>query len=179
MKKRVYVICWPTKRLSGGCDMFKNEILNTPLECALRILIILSENRTDFFDIEKLGYYDYLCVNLRDYSESHISLHPQSPYRTGEILIKRPLVKTAIKVLVQKGLVNITYNSSGFGIAANEFSQYFLSQIQSEYALKFTESTKIASKLLDGKTNEDLRTFFETFSKNYDEKYMNESILRG
>lgn len=155
------------------------QLLNTPIEIGMRCLIILTINIDRHFDLERLTYYDYICTRLNDYNKDFESLHPTNPYRRGELLVKRELLKKGLLLLAKKDLIRITLNSDGILYTANEYSKHFLDHFNSQYYKKFTSHTIEASKILSNTSTENLREFFKTTDTNIIEKYSFESIVRG
>lgn len=155
------------------------QLLNMPIEIALRILLITSINKNIKFDIERLAYYDYICTRLNDYNSNYKSLHPENPYRKGEISIKRPLIKKAVLILVRKGLIEVKYDEDGICFIAKQCCANFMSQFKSPYFIKFKKNVIVGSELLKNKSNSELKQFFLDFSKTFEVKYAYENILRG
>lgn len=155
------------------------QLLNTPIEVGTRALIILSINKEKYFDIERLTYYDYICTRLNDYNKNYESLHPSNPYRNGEILVKRELLKKGLLILAKKDLIYIMYNSKGVLYKANEFSECFLKQFNSLYFKKFSNYVVKASDILNDIPTTELRSFFKRFSESIVEESAFESVIRG
>ena len=64
------------------------SLFNSPLECGLRAVVLLVECSPQELDIQRLVNYDYLLVHSGDINGPP-SLHPDSPLRSGELLVKR------------------------------------------------------------------------------------------
>lgn len=64
---------------------------NSPFEIGLRALIILSVNQPTCLDLQRLVYYDYLVLHTSDIGtpNSPDSIHPATPHRSGEIVVRR------------------------------------------------------------------------------------------
>ncbi len=64
------------------------SLFNTPQETALRIGAVLCALAPEPVDPQRLIFLDYLLVHSED-AHGPPSLHPASPMRTGEILVRR------------------------------------------------------------------------------------------
>lgn len=68
---------------------------NSPLETGLRSVAILAEACPDEFDLQRLLYLDYLVVHSSD-ADGPTSLHPNTPLRNGELLVRRGLIERGL-----------------------------------------------------------------------------------
>ena len=117
----------------------KNEIslscrpFNTPLECGLRMLFVLSACKTAF-DLQRLVSYDYLLVHSGDIPEGPSSLHPAVPFRGSELLVKRDLVHAGLNEMFSRELVLKTFDPTGIVYRATELTGAFVGLLSSQYA---------------------------------------------
>ena len=61
---------------------------NSPLETGVRALTVLAESAPAALDLQRLVYFDYLVVHSADAGGPR-SLHPNTPLRNGELLVRR------------------------------------------------------------------------------------------
>jgi hypothetical protein len=80
--------------------------------------------------------FDYLLVHSGDISDGPPSLHAESPFRSGEILVRREFVQRGLDLIVAKGLVFRHFSSDGVIYEAASFSGEFLKYLESSYAQK-------------------------------------------
>lgn len=107
---------------------------NSPLECGLRTLFILSALRRHPVDLQRIVSYDYLLVHSGDIENGPTSLHPAVPYRGAELLVKRKLIQAGLNQMIAKELVRIDFHSQGFLYSATDLTYAFISLLKSPYA---------------------------------------------
>jgi hypothetical protein len=105
---------------------------NSPLETAVRALVVLVSHYPISMDLQRLSTLDYLLVHSGDLN-GPASLHPPLPYRTGEILVRRRIVQEGLYLLVSKGVVAIEQTSDGFVYHVTELAQPLLELFTSDY----------------------------------------------
>jgi hypothetical protein len=114
---------------------------NTPLESGLRTVIILDAQRPKTADLQRLIYLDYLLVHSGDTNDANApeSLHPATPFRAGEILVRRRLIETGINLMVSRGLLRRDFTSEGIYYRPTTLAADFVWYLQSPYATKLKE----------------------------------------
>ena len=133
-----------------------DRLFNTPLEISLRCLIILVETRQPC-DLHRLKVYDYFLLHSSDMDEGPESLHPPSPFQSGELLVKRTLIEKGIRMLIAKGLVQPLFTSSGIKYKAGEYAEAFLNYFDSSYAKKARQVARWVSTTFDDMNDDDLQ----------------------
>lgn len=116
--------------------MIREDLINTPIECGVRSLFVLNAVYPKRCDLKRLVTYDYFLSHSGDVEDGPDSLHAESPFRSGEILVRREIVKHGLKLIVAKGLVVQHFGSFGIEYEAAAFSGKFLEHFESEYAKK-------------------------------------------
>ena len=111
----------------------REQLFNTPVECGLRLLIILDRVSPAACDVDRLLMYDYILVHSGDVRDGPKSLHPPSPLQTSELIVRRGLLEKGLKLLTRKALAEPRYSGDGIGYAATELSKPFLSYFDSAY----------------------------------------------
>jgi hypothetical protein len=105
---------------------------NSPLETGLRALTILNAIYPRASDIQRLMTYDYLLVHSAD-ADGPESLHPGTPQRNGELLVRHALVQSGLYLLLTRQLVERQPKESGIVYRATDEAQSFLDNLGSEY----------------------------------------------
>lgn len=113
------------------------RLYNTPLEIGIRSLIILYTNKAPM-DVDRLMYFDYLCLHTRDIDGPE-SLHAPIPNRGVQVYSKRELIRKGISVLVSKELIDVAPDETGFCFQINEAGIKFLSFFQTTYFVELVE----------------------------------------
>jgi hypothetical protein len=134
------------------------EVFNSPLECGLRSTALLVECFPTQLDIQRLVQYDYLLVHSGD-ADGPASLHPATPHRSGELLIKRPLVEAGVSMMMQKSIIECTYSTEGILYIAGNWSLTFLDAIRTPYLDSLRSRAMWVSNTFGSMSNEQLRAF--------------------
>lgn len=115
---------------------------NNSIETGIRILCILHEAHPKSFDLQTLIYLDYITIHSRDFGSQIESLHPELPYRTGEVYVKRALIKDGIDLFCTKNLIDVLYLPDGIQYAASEEATPFIESLQETYITELLKRTK-------------------------------------
>ena len=111
-----------------------NQIFNSPVEVGFRTLLILTEFTESPVDIQKLVYLDYFLVHSGDVLNGPSSMHPASPFRSGEIAIKREILKHSLQILHKKSLIEVNLNDSGISYVISNSGIEFTTSQKTKYA---------------------------------------------
>lgn len=120
----------------GGEPSPWHYVFNTPLECGLRSAVVLAACYPRHHDLQRLVTYDYIVVHSGDIPEGPPSVHPGAPGRSGELLVRRLLVRNGLDFMLQRGIVERVYLSTGIAYRAGEYAIMFLGSLSSPYVLK-------------------------------------------
>lgn len=120
-----------------------NKTLNSPLEVALRALIILSTNANKFYSIEKLAYLDHIITHMNDYGLMKQNLHNKSIFLESELIAKQILLKKGLLYLISKDLVQVIIKDSKIYYKSNKFSNLFLNTFLSNYYKNYKSFSNI------------------------------------
>jgi hypothetical protein len=105
---------------------------NSPLETGLRALTVLSAIYPRASDIQRLMTFDYLLVHSAD-ADGPESLHPGTPQRNGELLVRHALVQNGLYLLLTRRLIERLPEEAGIVYRAMDDAQSFLDNLGSEY----------------------------------------------
>jgi len=108
-------------------------VFNTPLESGLRSAALLLAAFPKACDLQRLVQYDYLVVHSGDVEDGPPSIHPATPHRSGELLVRRTLVEAGLEFMVKKAVVERTFTGHGIGFSAGEYAVVFLDSLTSGY----------------------------------------------
>ncbi len=112
---------------------------NGPVEIGLRALAILNSSYPDVYSLQRLVVFDYLIVHSDDVPDGPPGLHPQTPHRGGELLVRRGVLQRGLLLYQSRGLVEQRYEDSGVFFAATERSAAFLDVLRTEYVADLLE----------------------------------------
>src|SRR5437016_4881774 len=108
-------------------------VFNTPVESALRSLILLVESYPRPLDLQQIVYLDYLLVHSSDAGGPE-SLHPPTPRRAGELVIRRDLIERGIYLLRARGLVERVFTNQGIGYRASDLAGGVIASLTTSYS---------------------------------------------
>ena len=107
---------------------------NGPVEIGLRALCVLTAAFPSPFTLERLVVFDYLVVHSDDLPAGPKGLHPRTPSRAGEILVRRGVLQEGLSLYESRGLVATVYTPVGILFAATDSSGDFLDAMSTDYA---------------------------------------------
>jgi hypothetical protein len=105
---------------------------NSALECGLRALAILASAYPASADLQRLVAYDYLLVHSAD-ADGPSSLHPSTPHRNGELLVRHTLIESGLFLLLSRNLIERFATTKGIEYRAMDAAQAFLDGLSSDY----------------------------------------------
>lgn len=155
------------------------SVYNTPMEVGLRIIIILNELNNMPIDINRLIIYDYFVIHGNDFDSSIESLHPPTPYRSGEIIIKRKIIQEGINLMYSKELLDINYTEKGIYFKANELTPAFLNYLNSTYAEDIKKNSILVINKFNSYSDDKINTFVNDNLSNWGSEFTKESLIRG
>ena len=98
----------------------------------MRTLTVLAASYPKAHDLSRLVQYDYLVVHSAD-ANGPPSLHPPLPLRSGELLVRRGLVESGLRLLISRGLADRLLSDEGVLYRAEEQAGAFLNNLRSPY----------------------------------------------
>lgn len=142
----------------------KNNAFNNSVDSGLRVLCILNEFYPIGFDLQTLIYLDYITIHSEDFGSELLSLHPNVPYRTGEIFVRRASIQQGLELYHAKGLIQISYQSDGVIYMASENSNHFIETLHEEYTVELLKRTNWLSKYFNVIEKNTLKNIIESKS---------------
>ena len=106
---------------------------NGPVEIGLRALCVLTTAFPDAYALQRLVVFDYFLVHSDDIEGGPEGLHPQTPHRGGEILVRRGVIQDALTLYESRGLIERVYKDGGIFFTATDKSADFLDTLSTEY----------------------------------------------
>lgn len=106
---------------------------NSPIEIGLRSLCILTAGFPTPWSLQRLVIFDYLVVHSDDIPDGPPGLHPQTPHRSGEILVRRAALQAGLLLYQSRGLIETVYTTEGVFFAGTEHSAAFLDALGAGY----------------------------------------------
>lgn len=140
---------------------YHDSVLSSPLEVGLRMLILLSR-LTVTADLHRLAIYDYLLLHSHDLDDGPDSLHPPTPLRTGELLVRRNQITRGLYLLETRGLVERDYSNDGIAFRSSKLAEPFLKYFESGYAKKCSDVSRWVAQTFDGMSSDELQAFIHS-----------------
>jgi hypothetical protein len=117
----------------------RTPVFNTPFETGVRAVLVLTSAYPAELALDQLTALDHLVVHTGDLPDGPESLHPAEPERAAEMLVRRALVDSGLKLMACKGLVKLRASSKGFRYRAGEEAGAFVDLLSSSYAMQLRE----------------------------------------
>lgn len=106
---------------------------NSPVEVGLRALAVLTASHPAAHGLPRLTVLDYLVVHSDDAPGGPPGLHPQTPYRAGELLLRRGVLEEGLLLYQSRGLVERRFEPDGVFYAATDTAASFLDVFAGQY----------------------------------------------
>ncbi len=106
---------------------------NGPVEIGLRALCVLTTAFPAAYALQRLVVFDYFLVHSDDIDGGPEGLHPRTPHRGGEILVRRGVIQDGLTLYESRGLIERVYKDGGIFYAATDKSADFLDTLSTEY----------------------------------------------
>lgn len=140
-------------------------IFNSALETGVRSICILVADLSNKFDIQQLLALDHIVVHTGDIENAPPSLHPNISQRSGELLVRRPLVENGLVLMESKRLVQKVITPDGFYYCATELASVFVESLINEYIKELSQRAQWAVTMYNDYGD---RLFSEIFNSAFD-----------
>lgn len=161
-----------TRKVLSGDRLF-----NTPLECGLRSVALLFAAYPKSCDVQRLVQYDYLIVHSGDVEGGPQSIHPATPNRSGELLVRRSLVEAGLDFMASRRVIERTYSSVGIEYIAGEYAVTFLDALTSEYVRQLRERATWVILTFQAMPDEELNNFMKVRWSQWGTEFVTEALL--
>lgn len=119
-------------------------IFNSALETGVRSICILVADLSNKFDIQQLLALDHIVVHTGDIENAPPSLHPNILQRSGELLVRRPLIEKGLVLMESKRLVQKVITPDGFYYCATELASVFIESLTNKYIKELSQRAQWA-----------------------------------
>jgi hypothetical protein len=103
------------------------------VEIGMRALCVLTTAFPAAYALQRLVVFDYFLVHSDDIGGGPEGLHPRTPHRGGEILVRRGVIQDGLALYESRGLIERVYKDGGIFFAATDKSADFLDTLSTEY----------------------------------------------
>jgi len=136
------------------------SLFNTAMESSVRSLVVLAKIG-EAVDLDLLVFYDYFLVHSGDYPGGPSSLHPAIPHRSGELLVRRDVVRAGLDYARKKGLLELCFAPDGVRYRTTKITQPFLNYFSTKYFVAVSERARWIAEELHKRPRTELLTLVE------------------
>jgi len=154
-------------------------VFNTPLECGLRSVAILLAAYPQACDLQRLVQYDYLVVHSGDVEDGPPSIHPPTPHRSGELLVRRALVEHGLDFMASRMVIEKRFTADGIVYAAGEYAVVLLDSLTSTYVREMRERATWAVGRFQEMPDDQLSGYMRDHWSTWGSEFVRESLFSG
>lgn len=151
---------------------------NSPHEIGLRALTLLGEVFPVSYSLERLVVTDYLLIHSDDLPGGPPGLHPKTPHRGGELLVRRSVVEAGLLLYQSRGLLERHYTETGVMFSATEKTSSFLDVLSSSYTAELRERAAWLVSLFGKVSDEELLSIVNSHVGEWGAEFTMESVLK-
>ncbi|MEZ6033556.1 MAG: ABC-three component system middle component 2 [Planctomycetaceae bacterium] len=160
---------------------FWSPVFNSPLECGLRALVILTDASPRSFDLQRLMQYDYLLVHSNDvaalFPQTPTSIHPATPNRAGELVVRRELCQLGLRLMISRGLVACSFSKLGIHYEATDLALPFLDNLTTRYVTRLRSVAEWLNVTLETLSDSSLNELINAHLGKWGAEFVFQSVL--
>ncbi len=150
---------------------------NGPLDIGLRTVVILHEAYPKAYSLQRLVILDYLVVHSDDVDGGPEGLHPQTPHRSGELLVRRDTIQKGLYLYMSRNLVARRFHKAGIVYSVTEHTGAFLDTLEAEYTRGLRERAVWLVNRFGTMEDSQLDEFIRSNLDNWGAEFEMESVL--
>lgn len=150
---------------------------NSPTEIGLRSTVLLFEMYPEVASLQRLVVYDYLLVHSDDVPDGPEGLHPKTPYRSAELLVRRETLQKGLVLYMSRGLVHGAYLPEGFRYSATERTGGFIESFDAAYVADLRARAAWLVEQFGERTDEQLDEFAREHLGEWGAEFEKEALL--
>ena len=150
---------------------------NSPLECGVRTLALLDAASPTACDLQRLVFYDYLLVHSGDVPGGPSSIHPATPLRSGEALVRRHWIERGLLLMLSRELVLRIFSEQGILYRASPITASFLGYMEQPYTKKLRERAVWVVSTFGGYSDRQLLDFFKENLDRWSGEFIREELF--
>jgi hypothetical protein len=114
------------------------RLFNSRLETGVRALIVLEAVHPAALDLLELTWFDHIVIHTGDL-DGPPSLHPNVPYRSGEMIVRRRMIEQSLTLMQRLHLVDVVAGKEGIRYRASDEAYPVIQLMRSPYTQKLRE----------------------------------------
>ncbi len=150
---------------------------NSATEIGLRSTVLLFEMYPDFASLQRLVVYDYLLVHSDDVPNGPEGLHPKTPYRSGELLVRRDTLQKGLLLYMSRGLIHGAYLAEGVRYSATERTGGFVESFSAAYVADLRSRSAWLVEQFGEQTDQELDAFARDHLGEWGAEFETEALL--
>jgi hypothetical protein len=150
---------------------------NGPVDVGLRSLAILTAAYPASYSVQRLVALDYLVVHSDDVPDGPTGLHPRTPHRGGELLVRRGVIQEGLLLYQSRGLVSRRFADTGVAFAATERSAGFLDALGTDYVSDLRDRSAWLVERFGDLPDGDIALFTSEHLGEWGAEFESESVL--
>jgi hypothetical protein len=150
---------------------------NGPVESGLRAAVLLYALFPEPASLQRLVVFDYLLIHSDDVPDGPPGLHPRTPYRSGELLVRRDTLRHGMLLYMSRGLIHDLYRHSGLAYSATERTGAFLDAFQAGYVRALRERSLWVTDQFGTLDDRDLDGFVKEYLGAWGAEFEMDSVL--
>lgn len=150
---------------------------NSAVETGLRTATMLYALFPEPAALHRLVIFDYLLIHSDDVPDGPPGLHPRTPYRSGELLIRRDSLQLGMLLYMSRGLIEDLYLETGLKFSATETTGSFLDALKSEYSYTLRDRAIWVVEHFSSFTDSDLDAYVKQHLGQWGAEFEFESVL--
>lgn len=151
---------------------------NSPLEVGLRAVFLLDALRPTRADIQRLVFYDYLCLHSDD-AGGPPSIHPPLPHRSGEWLVRREMLSRGLSLMFAKELVELYSDATGLTYGASDLTGAFISHLASTYADALKQRASWVAEYFGHYSDTELLSYMRSHVTEWGAEFTSEALFHS
>jgi hypothetical protein len=160
------------------------RLFSTPFEVGLRAAYLLEAlarhgAAAARLDARRLVIYDYLLVHSGDVEGGPASLHPATPHRSGELLVKRDLMRDGLMLFVGRELLRVHLDAAGVTFTASDLTETFLRYLEAPYATRLRETASWVVQRFAEFSDAALEAYVAAHLGRWGGEFSAEALVRG
>lgn len=164
--------------MTGSVEVKTLPPFNGPIEIGLRALTLLGEDFPSAYSLQRLVVFDYLLVHSDDLPGGPAGLHPKTPHRGSELLVRRTVLEQGLMLYQSRGLLERRYTETGMTFTATERTAAFLDALSSDYVAQLRERATWLVSLFEETSDNELLKIANTHIGEWGAEFAMESVLK-
>ncbi len=157
--------------------MSDDDVFNGVVETGLRSLTLLVGVFPGDLSLGRLVIYDYVIVHTDDIEHGPSALHPRTPHRAAELLVRRERIQAGLLLYQSRGLIVRKFDSDGVFFSASERAGSFLDAFRAPYVSALRQRAAWVAERFTGMDDTDLQAFVDERIGDWGTEFDSESVL--